>query len=90
MINKYEKIRQETQKEAEMKRYEDDIEGRIKESKRRGFVVGAKARIIGDSEIGEIVGYEESGRRYTVKVKFKRGIFSYTIRELELVENEEK
>ncbi len=66
--------------------FEYDIEMRRKEAEEKGFVVGKKVRMTGDSEIGEIVGDDESGGRYTLKVKFERGEFPYFIRELELVE----
>ena len=65
----------------------------IREAKRRGFVIGARAKLpYSDTpEVGVVVGYNQkangfySGDRYPVLVKFERGTFEYGISENELV-----
>jgi len=55
----------------------------IADAKEKGFVIGAKVKLLKDKEVGEVVGYNEAtggfypGSRYPLIVKFERGTFEY-------------
>jgi len=68
-----------------------NVEKAIEDAKAKDFVVGAKVRLKGVEEIGEVVGYNTansgfySGDRYPIIVRFERGKFEYGVESLELV-----
>jgi hypothetical protein len=87
MRTRFDVANEEMSKQAEHIRFIRDIEGRIKDAMDAGFLEGKKVRMVGDQEIGEVTGYDRSGGDHLrrIRVKFERGEFSYSMTELELI-----
>ena len=69
----------------------ESVELAVKNAKKEGFAVGKRVIMYDDPEVGEIVRFNtatvgfESGDRYPIVVKFKRGTFPFNTDALTLI-----